>query len=214
MQPDRLKLVSDVCALPRQRPWVLMCAAEPPCQRARGGSSLRAPQHKMDVPVPCGGSWIVFLQGCAQGITPCFMAVGKKPHSVATERVILPLCHRFFCWGPQPFVRSRVENEAAVVQTEWDVGLLSFLWKTSDSQGHVRAQSHLSEIPKCPEYLLYLALAKQCNGCSVATFLYYGPLLLWQQGGQLQKTQQQSFVGHPQHWTPRSLHLSPHFFPC
>lgn len=94
---DRLKLVSDICTLPRQRPWVLVCAAEPPCRGARKGSSLRAAQHRMDVPVPCGGSLVVFLQGYAQGITPCLVAVGKKPHSVATERVILPLCNRFFC---------------------------------------------------------------------------------------------------------------------
>lgn len=61
--------------------------------------------------------------------------------------------------------------------------LPSFLWTTSDTQGDVRAQSHLPEIPNCPEYLLYLASVKQWSGCSVATFLYYGPVLLWNKRG-------------------------------
>lgn len=98
---------------------------------------------------------------------------------------------------------------------EQDVGLPSFFWTTREAQGVVRAQSCLPEILSCPGYLLHLASVKQWSGCSVATFLHFGPVLLWQrEGGRLQEPQQQRFVSHPQHQIPSFLHLCSVFFPC
>lgn len=74
-------------------------------------------------------------------------------------------------------------------------------------QGDMRAQSCLPEIPSCPEYLLYLA-----SSWPEATFLYFVPVLLWQQeGGKLQECHQQRFVSRPEHWTPSSTHFHSSF---
>lgn len=70
VQPGRLKLVSDICTLPRQRPWVLVCAAEAPCRGARGGISLRAPHHRMDVPVVTTGEFDCVPAGLCSRYNP------------------------------------------------------------------------------------------------------------------------------------------------
>lgn len=150
--------------------WVqLNLPAEEP-----GEASLPGHLTTDGCPVPCGGTQRKLdcvSAGLCSRYNPCPIAVGKKPHSGAPERVILALCNRFFCWGPQLFVRSRVENKATVVQAEQDVG---------------RPWNSVTTFRSMLQSCAALATRRTAPEASAAEVL-----------------------GHPQHWTPRSLHLSP-----